>query len=217
MPTVQDAKNRRDLALQKWRHELRLFQRLQPGSPEWEEQGRAVDQARARYEKVTAEYLDILTRGATALSVPFKPGSRKAKYPSGRKSASSAVSASRTILVLDDDRSSRFVLREMLEGDGHTVLESANAEGVIFLCKDQRRPIDLIIADVVLRAPDGSKVVRRIRELRPDVPLLFISGYALEDEELINSALLSAWRRTSFLQKPFTPEALRGAVVKLLS
>ena len=87
MPTVQDAKNRRDLALRKWRHELRLFQGLQPGSPEWEEQRRVVDQARARYEKVTAEYLDILTRGATALSVPFKPGSRKAKYPKGRKSA----------------------------------------------------------------------------------------------------------------------------------
>ncbi|PYT13522.1 MAG: hypothetical protein DMG59_20230 [Acidobacteria bacterium] len=62
MPAVQDAKNRRDAALQKWRRELRLFQTLPHGSPEWEEQGRAVEQARARYDKLTAEYLDILTR-----------------------------------------------------------------------------------------------------------------------------------------------------------
>jgi len=62
MPTVQDAKKRRDVALQKWRRELRLFQALPHGSPEWEEQGRAVEQARGRYDKLTAEYLDILTR-----------------------------------------------------------------------------------------------------------------------------------------------------------
>jgi CheY-like chemotaxis protein len=117
---------------------------------------------------------------------------------------------SKTILLVEDDDASRFVLREVLEGDRHSVLDASSGKAAILLCKEHQGPIHLVITDVVLRAPHCSEIVERIRELRPGVPLLFMSGYAQEE---LNGAILD---RGSFLQKPFTAEAVRSAVAKLL-
>lgn len=64
MPTIQDAKNRRDEALQHWRHELRLLEGLRARSAKWDKQRNAVERARSNYDEAVAEYLDMLTGGS---------------------------------------------------------------------------------------------------------------------------------------------------------
>jgi hypothetical protein len=61
MPTIQDAKTRRDDALQSWRHELHLMERMQTHSPAWEKQRKLVEAARHRYDRASMQYLDLLT------------------------------------------------------------------------------------------------------------------------------------------------------------
>ena len=123
-----------------------------------------------------------------------------------------------TILVLEDDESSRFVLRTVLESAGFSVLESMAPEAAIAICEDHQGPLQLMVADVVLRRPQGPETVTRIRELRPGLPILFISGYPLR--ELENRGLLDQLmigeRNARFLRKPFTAALLLTAVRQLI-
>jgi two-component system, cell cycle sensor histidine kinase and response regulator CckA len=121
-----------------------------------------------------------------------------------------------TILVLENDDSSRFVLRTVLERAGLTVLDTSHAAGAIEICRSHPEPIALLIADVVLREPTGPETIHDIRTLRPAMPILFVSGYPLE--YLDNRGLVGEpgnQAGASFLQKPFTVEVLLGMVRNL--
>lgn len=80
------------------------------------------------------------------------------------------------ILLVDDEATVRSVLREALERAGFTVIEAGNyyeaireAGNIEFL--------DLLIADVSLPGPNGCELAARLQALRPDLKVLFISGY----------------------------------------
>ncbi len=62
MPTIEEAKNRRDAALQTWRHELKLLRLCKPGSPQWKQQQIAVENARATYSAAADEYTEMLVK-----------------------------------------------------------------------------------------------------------------------------------------------------------
>ena len=87
------------------------------------------------------------------------------------------------VLVLEDDESSRFVLREILEHDGFTVLSSAGLNDAVEICQIHPEPITLLVCDVVLRGPGGPEGIRQLKQLRPDMAILFVSGYPLEQLE----------------------------------
>ena len=72
--------------------------------------------------------------------------------------------------------------------------------------------INLVVTDVVMPGMDGPELARRLTQLRPGVPVLFMSGYT--DDEVIRRGLLDA--SEPFLQKPFGPEALIERVAELL-
>jgi two-component system cell cycle sensor histidine kinase/response regulator CckA len=69
------------------------------------------------------------------------------------------------------------------------------------------------VTDVILPGMDGPELARRATELRPELPVLFISGYT--DDEIVRRGLLQEGQ--PFLQKPFTPEALAAKVAMLLN
>lgn len=123
-----------------------------------------------------------------------------------------------TVLVLEDDESSRFVLREILEHDGFSVLSSAGLNDAVEICRGHPEPITLLVCDVVLRGPGGPEGIRQLRQLRPGMAILFVSGYPLE--QLENRGMVDRvdqpGERTDFLQKPFTAKALLGTVHRLI-
>jgi two-component system cell cycle sensor histidine kinase/response regulator CckA len=73
-------------------------------------------------------------------------------------------------------------------------------------------PVDLMISDVVMPTMDGPTTVRAARETRPDLPILFISGYA--EEQLRKSIDIP---NVSFLAKPFSVQQLAETVRDVLN
>jgi two-component system, cell cycle sensor histidine kinase and response regulator CckA len=125
---------------------------------------------------------------------------------------------SQTILVLEDDAPSRFVLNEILERGGYKVLSSASLSEAISVCRTHRDRIELLIADVVLRGDGGSEGVRELKFLQPAMAILFLSGYPLEllENRGLVEKINRPGERTEFLQKPFTAQALLNAVRRLI-
>jgi len=113
------------------------------------------------------------------------------------------------VLILDDFDQSRFVIRAVLEGAGYSVMEATNETEALAACEQMEQPLDLLISDVLLREAYGTEIAIRIAALRPQMPILFISGYSVED--LTDRGLLEANQsaaKIAFLQKPFDPEQL---------
>ncbi|HEY7808779.1 MAG TPA: response regulator [Allosphingosinicella sp.] len=127
-----------------------------------------------------------------------KPAPRK-KEPAGE------LWGTGTILLVEDEATVRAVAERALTRHGYTVLLAENGEAAIEILQREKR-VDLMISDVVMPTMDGPTTAREARKLQPDLPILFISGYA--EEQLRQSIDLP---RVAFLAKPFTVQKLAEA------
>jgi CheY-like chemotaxis protein len=122
------------------------------------------------------------------------------------------------ILILEDNEQARFVIRAMLENAGYGVVEAASEPEAIAVCGRMEQRIDLLVSDVILSSAKGTDAAERISALRPGLPILFISGYGVED--LVSRGLLDSDRfpstRVSFLQKPFQPQLFLDHIEALI-
>ena len=104
----------------------------------------------------------------------------------------------------------RSVAERALTRHGYTVITADNGEDALEIVA-MNEPIDLLISDVVMPGMDGPTMVREARQSRPDLKILFMSGYA--EEQLRNSIDID---HVNFLPKPFSvtelAEAARRAV-----
>ena len=110
-----------------------------------------------------------------------------------------------TILLVEDEATVRAVAERALTRHGYTVLVAENGEAALEILAREGE-VDLMISDVVMPAMDGPTTVREARKTHPDLPILFISGYA--EEQLRKSIDLD---RVSFLAKPFSVQKLAEA------
>ena len=123
-----------------------------------------------------------------------------------------------TILLLDDDKTSLWVIRAALEAKGYQVLDASADDEAIRICQQPEHKIDLLIADIILRRSYGTETAQKLNEMCPTLPVLFISGYPIEDLESrgVLRANASDTRKGYFLQKPFLPQILVGKVREIL-
>jgi signal transduction histidine kinase/DNA-binding LacI/PurR family transcriptional regulator/ActR/RegA family two-component response regulator len=124
----------------------------------------------------------------------------------------SSVSGAETILVVEDDPGVRAVTRRFLEEHGYTVLEASHGLDALRLCQEHPAPIHLLITDVVMPNMSGRELVARLTSTRPNLPVLYVSGYT--DSAMVRHGILEA--SISLLQKPFTADALARKVRELL-
>ncbi|HEX8215770.1 MAG TPA: response regulator, partial [Allosphingosinicella sp.] len=110
-----------------------------------------------------------------------------------------------TILLVEDEAMVRAVAERALTRHGYTVLTAENGEAALEILAREDK-VDLMISDVVMPTMDGPTTVREARKTHPDLPILFISGYA--EEQLRNSIDLE---RVAFLAKPFSVQKLAEA------
>jgi DNA-binding response OmpR family regulator len=82
-----------------------------------------------------------------------------------------------TILVVEDDTTVRMIISAVLEELGYDVILASDARPAIPLLKSDRR-IDLMVSDVVLPHINGRKLAEIARASRPDLKVLFVTGYA---------------------------------------
>jgi two-component system cell cycle sensor histidine kinase/response regulator CckA len=116
-----------------------------------------------------------------------------------------------TVLLVEDEDMVRAVAERALTRQGYTVMTAENGEAALELLSKSERP-DLLISDVVMPSMDGPTMVRVVRERYPDLPILFMSGYA--EEQLRNSIDLD---NVAFLPKPFSVQQLAEAARDVLT
>lgn len=117
-----------------------------------------------------------------------------------------------TILLVDDEKSVRDLLRRLLELDGYAVVEAIDAEEALRLFGSADQALRLVVTDLSLPDLDGWELCRRVRLAQPSMPILVISG-----SFDLNTLLASSAPDVGFLQKPFGPEDLYRRVNVLLS
>ena len=110
-----------------------------------------------------------------------------------------------TILLVEDEDMVRAVAERALTRQGYQVLTAENGEVALDVLAKNGRP-DLLVSDVVMPTMDGPTMVRHVRERYPDLPVIFMSGYA--EEQLRKSIDLPD---VSFLPKPFSVQQLAEA------
>jgi DNA-binding NtrC family response regulator len=126
-----------------------------------------------------------------------------------------AVSAP-VILILDDTKQVRFFVRAVLESAGYNVIEAALESEALAACEQSELRIDLFISDVLLGEAYGTEVAMRLAALRPHMPILFISGYPIEDVPNCSLRASNEMAVIEFLQKPFNPDQLLAKVRDLV-
>jgi CheY-like chemotaxis protein len=111
------------------------------------------------------------------------------------------------VLVTEDEDPIRELSRRILEREGYTVLEARDGREAIRVAAGYPGPIELLITDLVMPNVGGTELFAHLRLLRPDLRVLFVSGYT--DDDIVRRGLSDA--RSAFLQKPFTARSLAAA------
>ncbi len=117
-----------------------------------------------------------------------------------------------TILLVEDEGAVRDLVATALGERGYVILAAADAEEALRLEREHSGALDLLITDVVMRGMRGPELAQRIRERRPGIPVLLMSGYP-DDAMSAEGAIEGC---TAFLQKPFRVSALGAKVAEVL-
>lgn len=115
---------------------------------------------------------------------------------------------SEVVLIVEDEDRLRQLARTFLEGRGYTVLEARDGAEGLEVCENHPDPIHLLLTDVVMPRVGGRELAERVAVLRPDMKVLFMSGYT---EDAMLHDIVEKERRP-FLHKPFTLEELARSV-----
>ncbi len=127
------------------------------------------------------------------------------------RAAPRELRGSETILVVEDEQAVRSLMVRMLRSMGYWVLEASRADEAMMVCLRHKGPVHLLLTDVVMPQKNGRDLLDHLKPLRPDIKVLFTSGYT---EEALHRKVLE--RDAAFLQKPFTEEGLARKVRDVL-
>jgi PAS domain S-box-containing protein len=147
----------------------------------------------------------ILLPRATDAEMPAVHGESLAASP---RAEEGPETGGETILLLEDEPMVRDLALEVLSSRSYRVLTAKDGEEALSISRAHPEEIHLTVTDVVLPAMSGKEVARRLRETRPDLRVLFMSGYA--EEQVVHRGVVED--DVAFLAKPFTPTALTEKV-----
>ncbi|HEY3933299.1 MAG TPA: PAS domain S-box protein [Gemmatimonadales bacterium] len=148
----------------------------------------------------------------TTFKLYFPVTSEPVEPDAGDRSATPAAGGHETILVVEDEAEVRQLAAGALERHGYRVLVAANGEEAYRLAANNADGIDLLVTDVIMPLVGGPELADRLRASRPDIAIIFASGYARD--AVINHGILGA--DSIFLQKPYTPMVLLRKVREVL-
>ena len=149
--------------------------------------------------------------GATfSIYLPRHTG--EARRESAAVYAARPARGSETILLVEDEAPVRDLTRRCLEQRGYSVLQAASAEEALDVVSEHGGKVDLLLTDVVMPGASGPDLARRMTAERPDLHVLFVSGYP--DDSPGSPGMLAPG--AAFLQKPFTADTLARKVRDVL-
>ncbi len=113
-----------------------------------------------------------------------------------------------TILVVEDEAGVLNLAVRTLSRRGYTVLQATSPSEASEIFDSNLHLIDLVLSDVIMPEKNGPALMREFREKRPDIKILFMSGYT--DDTMLPQEITN--ERIAFINKPFTPDVLFGRV-----
>ena len=117
-----------------------------------------------------------------------------------------------TILLVEDQKAVRAFTRMALEDFGYRVLEAADGVEALAVSASHQGPIHLLLTDVILPGMNGRKLSGQLVSTRPDLKVVFVSGYpgdVIGQQGVLNESV-------AFLQKPYSPDELADKVRQVL-
>lgn len=145
------------------------------------------------------------------------PAAREAdsRERAGARPAEAAeTGAAETLLLVEDEENVRSPMAELLEDRGYLVLSAADGAEAARIAERHRGPIHLLVTDVILPGMSGQEVAALLTERRPEVKVLYTTGYP---DELVGGSMLPGGRPASLLRKPFTGQALVAMIREMLA
>lgn len=115
--------------------------------------------------------------------------------------------AAETILLVEDEQGLRRLMKELLRGEGYTVLEGADGMAAVQISRTYAGTIHLLLTDMVMPNMHGRQLAAQLKQQRPALKVLYMTGYADSDD----------LEQGSVLEKPFMPDTLLRAVHDVLS
>jgi PAS domain S-box-containing protein len=125
---------------------------------------------------------------------------------------SAAEPGTETILVVEDESNLRYLVRQFLEKQGYRVLQAEDGAAAMQIVVAHEGVINLLLTDVIMPGMNGRELAQRVAELRPNVKILYMSGYT--ENVIGRNGTLDAGVR--LLQKPFTLRDLKNTVREVL-
>lgn len=148
----------------------------------------------------------------TTFKIYFPREETQPETPENNLKDAFPASGNETIVVVEDDKSVREIVVQILTRKGYTVHAFESAQSALEQIQSMKGDIHLLISDIVMPVMDGLSLSRKIRKLFPKIRILLMSGYS---EEIIakKGAVMDD---INFISKPFTPRDFTVKVRKIL-
>ncbi len=144
--------------------------------------------------------------------VVYLPRTDEVEMLPERSISSASFRGNETILVVEDSEPVRGLVIRCLERHGYSVLGAASGVEALRYCSRHPGPIHLLLSDVILPKIDGFEIAERVREVRPDTQVIYMSGFT--DDALAKHGIRA--QDVTLIQKPFTPSTLLRTIREFL-
>jgi PAS domain S-box-containing protein len=149
----------------------------------------------------------------TSFQIFLPQAEGQAVVQEGRPQATSLLQGTETILVVEDNELVRNMTSEALKQYGYRVIEAPGGEQALKVIGGYAEKIDLLLTDVVMPGLNGRELADQILTLRPDIKVLYMSGYA--DNAIVQYGVIQPG--LAFIEKPFSPETLAETIRQIVS
>jgi CheY-like chemotaxis protein len=149
----------------------------------------------------------------TTFEIYLPQVAEKVTQGDGESEPSAIPRGSETILVVEDESGVRALTREFLKVNGYSVLEAKDGPEALEIASGHTGTIHLMLTDMVMPKMSGAELAARMKEARPDVKLLFMTGYS----EYAGDGANQPPAEIPILQKPFSIASLVGKVREVMA
>lgn len=148
----------------------------------------------------------------TTFKIYFPKSAKEIASSAAVEQESGLMRGTETIMVVDDEINIVTMVSQILAELGYRVIAATSGREALKLSDQHSNKIDIILTDIIMPEINGTELVRLLRQKRPNMKALYMSGYAT------NAAMKIGVLKpnTAFLQKPFNPETLTHCIRKVL-